>query len=339
MVKQMVPLHVKSGDEIWYEITDDIKTLIENIDGVKFDSFFKAAQNKQKVSIVNKTIFQEAYYSAVLEGINITEHEAKDLIERRTIKGDSNARSILSSYSAVNFIISNSNRYLDEAAILQLYRIISVNSISPGPPIKDSMDNSVEFFNFYNDFECNPLIKSCIIHYYIVHRNLFPDCSSSLGRMLSVMYLLKSDYKFGKFCSPAKSISQNISVLDCLFSDSSGDITEFIEAMLKVYYIAANEASNKFKSKYGVKVISKAFRENLDGYNRFQIKAINKIATGKIESITISEYQKISNLNYRNARIQLEELQEHGLLKKIKSGNKFVFILNDFDKIGNRTVS
>jgi len=337
--KQIVPLHEINGCEIWYEITDDIKQLTEIIDCIKFDSFFKAAQNKQKISIVNKTIFQEAYYSAVLEGTNVTEHEASELIEGRKIKGDSSAREILNSYSAVNFIISNSNRYLDENTMLLLYRIVSANGISHWPDKRVSQDISAEFMDFYNYYDCNALIKSCIIHYYIVHRNLFPDCSAWLGRLLSLMYLLKNDYKFGKFCSSAKAISQNSEEMSKHFPNNSGDITEFIEAMLKIYYLAASEAANKFKSKYGLKVVSKAFREKLEGYTRFQVKIINRIATGKTESIAISEYQKMTGLNYRNARMQLEELEEHGLLKKIKCGNKFVFILNDFDEISKRTIS
>jgi len=337
--KQVVPLHVHNDSEIWFEVNDEIKMLTKNIDSIRFENLIRAAQNKQKISIVNKTIFQEAYYSVLLEGINITEYEARELIERRKIKSDSCARQILNSYSAVNFIISNSNRYLDENTIMQLYRIVSMGSMPPGPGRRASQDIFAELMDFYNHYEYNPLIKSCIIYYYIVHNNLFPDCNSWLGRLLSVMYLLKNDYKFGKFCSPAKAILQNAGELNMDFSNSGGELTGFIEAMLKVYYIAAIEASNRLKSEYGLKAISKAFRDKLDGYSRFQIKTINRIATGKIESITISEYQKITGLNYRNARMELEELEEHGLFKKIKSGNKFVFILNEFDETGNRTIS
>lgn len=339
MEKQVVPLHLQNGCEVWFEVNEDIKMLTKNIDCIRFENLIRAAHNKKKVSIVNKTIFQEAYYSALLEGINITEHEARELIERRQIKNDSCARQILNSYSAVNFIISNSNRYLDENTIVQLHRIVSMGSMPYGSGRRTNQDTFAELMDFYNHYEYNPLIKSCIIYYYVVHSNIFSDCNSWLGRLLSVMYLLKNDYKFGKFCSPAKAILQNAAELNIDFSNDSGELTSFIEAMLKVYYIAAVEASNKLKSEYGLKAISKAFREKLDGYSRFQIKTINRIATGKIESITISEYQKITGLNYRNARMELEELEEHGLFKKIKSGNKFVFILNDFDETGNRTIS
>jgi prophage maintenance system killer protein len=201
-----------------------MKALAEHIDKVNFDAVFKAANQRHKISLVNKVFFQEAHYSALLDEVEF------DHGQRMPMK-------YKNSLSCINYAVSNSGRDLDEEIVMKLYSLLSRNNPSRSITGMHNVGSMIEFIDFYNYYECSPLTKSCIIYYYFAKVHPLRDSSGRMGRLLALMYLLKNGYEFGKYYSLSQMIFQNHEELGKAF-EFSGDkngITRLIEKMLRSY--------------------------------------------------------------------------------------------------------
>jgi hypothetical protein len=222
--RHIIPLHDSAGRKIWYDSTEEMEALVEHIDSVNFDAVFKAANQRHKISLINKAFFQEAHYSALLDEIEF-DH------------GHSMPMKYKNSLSCINYAVSNCSRDLDEEIVMKLYSLMSRNNLSKSITGRHNVGSVIEFIDFYNYFGCSPLIKSCIIFYYFAKAHPLHDSSWRMGRLLELMYLLRNGYEFGKYYSLSQMIFQNYEELDKAF-ECSGDktgITKLIEAMLRCY--------------------------------------------------------------------------------------------------------
>lgn len=224
MEKHIVPLHDSEGRKIWYDSTEQIKALTDHIDSVNFDMLFRASNQKHRISLSNRAFFQEAHYSALLEEAELK--KGKEFPSKRK-----------NSLKLISYADANCSRSLDVESVMKIYRQLSRNGLSGSITGMHKLDSVIEFIDFYNYYECRPLVKSCIIYCYFEKLHPFHDSSRRMGRLLALMCLLKNGYEFGKYCPVSEMIFHSLEELEESFEGSGGKngITKPIECMLKAY--------------------------------------------------------------------------------------------------------
>jgi prophage maintenance system killer protein len=222
--RHIVPLHDSDGRKLWYDSTEDMKAIAGHINSLNFDAVFKAANQRHRISLVNKAFFQEAHYSALLDEVEF-DHGHRMLMQFKN------------SLSCINYAVSNLDKDLDEDIVIKLYSLLSRNSLSRSITGMHNVESIIEFIDFYNYYECSPLTKSCIICYYFEKVHPLHDSSGRMGRMLTLMYLLRNGYEFVKYYSLSHMIFKNHEEIGTAFecSGSTTGITEPIETMLRSY--------------------------------------------------------------------------------------------------------
>lgn len=215
MERHIIPLHDLDGRKIWYDSTDNIKALTDHIDSISADPLFRASCHKHRVALSNRAFLQDAHYSALID----------------------QGGKYKSSLGCLSFASGICERDLNEHTVMKLYRLLSWNDLSRSITGLHKVDGIIELIDFYNYYECVPLVKSCIICYYFEKVHPLHDSSRRMGRLLALMLLLRNGCEFVRY-SP-------ISLMEYLHRDElamaaeccSGKdgITAFVEAMLKSY--------------------------------------------------------------------------------------------------------
>ncbi|MBP1744806.1 MAG: hypothetical protein H6Q58_1784 [Firmicutes bacterium] len=224
MERHIIPLHDSDGRKIWYDSTEEIKALTDHIDSVNFDAQFRAANHRRRISLANKAVYQEAHFSALLDE---AEHDRN---KRLTLK-------YRTSLNCINYAVSNSSSNIDAESFMKLYRRLSRNGLSSSITGMHKVDSIIEFIDFYNYYDGSPLVKSCIIYYYFEKLHPLHDSSGRMGRLLTLMCLLRNGYDFGKYCSLSQMLLQNHEEMEKAFGESGekNGITRMIESMLRSY--------------------------------------------------------------------------------------------------------
>lgn len=364
LYKRVIPLLDSTGHNISYEITVKINELIGNIDEARVEKIFGIISEHERVSYINEIAFREAFFSARLGGDHIFEADAREAL--RTGKGIDTGRLVLiNNYNTLKNIYADYDREINDTVTLLLYRLLYRNlvdeSILNGYKLRstcvwDVRHNSIafvesdaegemkrinEFTGYFNGCEINPLIKSCILYYYFLENGPFYKGNDRIGRMLLNEFLLKNHYKFIKCFSISKLLYESRNKFNEIFESCREKhcITKFIEAMLELYYRGSKIIYERYKNSFGMEIVDRVLRSNGEGLSKYQHRTLNKIASGKINAISISEYQELAKLSYRGARQELEHMVLLGYFKRIKDGKKFIYILNDIEKIGDITIS
>ncbi len=231
MERHIIPLHDIDGRTIWYDSTDRIEALTERIIRVSRGGLFDAATQKHRGALLNKALLNEARYSVLLD----------------------QGGQCRSSLGCVSLAEDICGRDLDEEAVLKLYRLISRNELSRSITGLHKVDGVIEFIDFYNYYECAPLVKSSLICYFFDKVHPLHDSSGRMGRLLALMLLLRNGYEFARYCPLSQLAFQNRSELQRALGCSGKDgATRFIEAMLNSYAegvdALAKSGSNEHKT-------------------------------------------------------------------------------------------
>ncbi|HSN58014.1 MAG TPA: Fic family protein [Clostridiaceae bacterium] len=224
MERYIVPLHDSDGRKIWFEYTEEIEALTGHIDRVNSDAAFRTANQRRRISLTNKAVLQEAHFSAKLDNTEAGRDKMLALKYR-------------SSLSCINYAVDNCSSNIDAEGLMKLYSRLSGKDICRSITGMHNVDSIIEFVDFYNYYECNPLVKSCIIYYYFEKVHPLRDSSGRIGRLLTQMFLLRNGYDFGKFCSLSQMLCQHREEIAKAFEErgEKHGVTRMVESMLKSY--------------------------------------------------------------------------------------------------------
>lgn len=224
MERYIVPLHDSDGRKIWFDSTEEIEALTGHIDRVNSDAAFRTANQRRRISLTNKAVLQEAHFSAKLDN---TEAGRDKMLALKYKSG----------LSCINYAVDNCSSNIDAEGLMKLYSRLSGKDICRSITGMHNVDSIIEFVDFYNYYECSPLVKSCIIYYYFEKIHPLRDSSGRIGRLLTQMFLLRNGYDFGKFCSLSQMLCERREEIAKAF-EGSGEkhgVTGLVESMLKSY--------------------------------------------------------------------------------------------------------
>ncbi len=322
-------------------------------------------QETKQSSILNELLLRglidEAFYSSWIEGAQTTRNRAEVLLRQKEVPRDRSERMVWNNAGTMNFILENLGRKLDEKFVCQIHRITTEHTLDPQdepftgkyrdgpnyvidgrqrvnyipPPaseVRGMMQNLYEWVNLeeVDTFFLHPVLKASIIHFYTVYVHPFFDGNGRTARALMYHYLLKHGYGFMKFFSISKGIAAKRSayyqaILNVEQYDS--DLTYFLlfstQMVLEaITTVEVEKSSEQSLANWLTQV------QNLGiSLNPRQEKLFRLHFRQGILPVTIKKYQKLNRVVYETARTDLSNLCDQGLLKMIKKGREFVFIM------------
>lgn len=238
-----VALIDKWDRKLFYTLTDEIKNKLE----------YFTSNSKEYID----ESFEEAFYSANIEGASTTIERYTAITGMRDIARNKDEYMSKNTYIAENFLKANSHNEISNDLIKELHRIItdrcleegisgeyrdkdvSVFDANKGIPIftapssgkiQGMLDSLVEYISYVEE---HPLVKAAIVHYYFVHVHPFFDGNGRTARLLHLKVMHDREYEL--FISKGIASSKNKYYKAIRTSEDEGDLTYFIEYILGLF--------------------------------------------------------------------------------------------------------
>ncbi len=351
-----IPLKDQEGNNFWYAMTPSLEKIIHNIDVRAKQELGELVVSEIQHRVLIESLIDEAFFSSVIEGAFSTKKRTRELVNTKDPKNKSETM-ILNNYHALEFILDNLHRDLNEEVFISLHKIITENTLDEdeisekyrdgpvyvmsenqtktepiyvAPPMEEVQQMMDELFSFINDEKkfINPLIKAFIIHFYIVYVHPFYDGNGRVARAFTYMYLLKKGYNFFRFFSISTVVNQKKGKYYKAIKDTEdygSDLTYFIKAYSEMTLESIEDMITKLKKELEHDILILELEKDDIILSKRQKKFLSLIK-GKESNITsIQEYLKKMKVSYETARTDLSELVELGIFKKDKKGKRYIY--------------
>lgn len=351
-----IELKNQKKNNFFVYLSDELKKQIVKIDELNKKNIFEDLKEEIKYELIKNAKEEESFYSSAIEGAHTTIEKTKELIENRAKVVNTDEQMVLNNYKALEFIIENLDREIDEEIIINIHKIVTKNTLSPDektikyrtnqnyvrsiekiiyiPPkfeeVENLMNDLIEFINFDTTIYLHPLLKAAIIHFYFVYVHPFFDGNGRTARALTYMYLLKNGYDIFKYISISnmiKNFRNKYYKAIKEVEDNENDMTYFCIFHTEMLLKNIKEAIIKMNKEYKKKIIEENIKNKGLELNKRQLKLIEKTIKYSKEIIDIEYYKKINKVSQETARRDMEELVEMELFIKEKNGNKNIYKL------------
>ncbi len=322
----------------------------------------------QRDHLIINGLIEEAISSSQIEGASTTRKVAKAMIELKRAPKNKDEQMILNNYQGMARLEEWKTRKLDDQFLLELHRILTIHTMeNPSdegrfrndddhvvvsdkltgeivhvpPKFKDArkqLDQLYELANSEKNY-IHPFVKASILHYCLAYIHPFVDGNGRSARALFYWFLIKENYWMFKFLP----ISLQIKKMDWrpgydrafqYVETDESDITYFLSYKLK---LATNAIQYFIKKKKKKQVEAEKLKSQLltsDEINQRQLELIEFMQRNPGAELDIQTLKEKNKVAYQTARMDLTELASKRILKRIKSGKKYVFIRGE--KFPNR---
>lgn len=339
----------------WFILTDTIKDFIVIIDENATNNIFEKTSPQVQQSVILNALIDEAFNSSVIEGAFSTKRKTREMVEKNIAPKNKSEQMIINNYRALEFILENLDKPINEEMILSIYNIVIYNTLNEDYKVEKYRDDEVLVMDEYqnliyegpdyhevqalmnqlikfiiNEDDLHPVIKSCIIHFYFVYIHPFFDGNGRTARAISYMYLLKKGYNFFKFFSISSVVNEEKNkyykaIKDT--EDNDSDLTYFINFYTKMMVSSIVRILESFEREFKRRIIDKYLDSIGVILSKRQKKVIDFYLKVDKNFIDVEEYKKKYKVAYETARTDLNQLVKIGLFKKLKQGKKFIYVM------------
>lgn len=309
-----VGIKLNKESNIWYNVTEDIRLIIEYINDIKKSEITKYLLESK---IVDKSLLSNNRDSRI-----------------------SNSKLLNIDYLEEFYI----DKYKVEAKG-SIYRnineVVSMGGFSYEPYKLEHDGQSKELFWNLLDFletdkSSSVIIKAAILNFYIVYLNLFLNHNLEIADYITNRYLINNGYEIIGCCRTLDLIKADerryySSIENSIVNE--GDVTYFIKYYVGIIQSSIKELTKEVSVKYGKKIIKELIEKNNISLEDRQIKFINSMIVLSNNKIVIEDYKKKTKVSYETARSDLNELVALGFFKISKSGKKYEYYFNDIATI------
>lgn len=354
-----LPLLDQEKRNLFIVLTDELKKNIVKIDDSANHIPYDKIDSDIRNSVILDVLIDEAYQSSIIEGAHTTKKKTTKMIKENLKPKDKSEKMVLNNYYALKYVIENKNKPIEEKTILDIYKIITKDTLSKEdecekyrtgqnevlnqmneviytpPKAQDVqwMMNDLLKFLYSNDNNIHPILKAILFQYYFVYIHPFYDGNGRTARALTYMYLIHNSYSFFQYFSISSMIVEfrsayYKSIKDV--EDYESDTTYFalfysemiIESILKMH--------GDFLREYAKEILKKEIKNRGIILNKRQEKALNFMLKYS-KKLDINSYiKKIDKVAQETARKDLNELVEYELLTKEKSSKKYIYSLKNY---------
>lgn len=355
---RVLPLKDQNGQPFWYMIPPFLEQIIHDIDFSAKKRIDQLMIDNVRNDLIAESTMDEAYFSSTIEGAFSTKKRTRELVQNNDPVNKSE-KMILNNYRGLTYILEHLHDDLTEDIFILLHKVITEDTLDPDEVSERYRDNDVyvwdsnaaktepiftapkaeniqpmmdELFSFIHNQDAanyiHPVIKSMIIHFYIVYAHPFFDGNGRVARAFSYMYLLKQGYDFFKFFSISSIVSQHRGRYYRAIKDTEdfdNDMTYFISTYAQMTLQSIEETIHQLVRETDFDVLLSQLRKDGVLLSDRQKKFLRYMSKKENNLTTVKDYQKRSHVAYETARKDLSELTELGIFKKAKKAKKFIY--------------
>lgn len=299
------------NENIWYNITEDVESMITYIDDIGKSEIINYISNEQSED--KRTAYKEELYND--KTLNIKNIEDVYINRYKNKQVDNNI------YRCSN------NKTIGE------YNYKSYNAEND----KDIKEKLQELLILINDNKsCNVIIKATILHFYIIYLSPFVELNLEMAEDITKMYLTNNGYEIMTYCKGLELIKGDerryYNAIENSIN-SNGDITYFIKYYVGIIKSTIMELTKEVSIKYGKKIIKELMNKNYILLEDRQVKFVNSMVGLSNNRISIDDYKRKSKVSYETARSDLNVLVGVGFFKISRLGKKYEYYFNDIATI------
>ncbi len=365
---QLLPLLDQNQKKFWFcdlpyaDRLELIDTYAKNTVNNHIDIIFKKSPKQERLLVMDALI-DEAFNSSAIEGAFSTRKRSKEIIEKGIKPANISEQMIYNNYKALDFILDNIHCQIDNELIIQIYKIITHNTLGEEDKTDGYRNDSVIIWDYANqkkiyegphhseiprmmadlinlirdEDDLHPVVKASIIHFYFVYIHPFFDGNGRTARALSYMYLLQKGYDFFKFFSISTVIREQKNkyykaIQSC--EDYSSDLTYFIDFNIKMILESILNVLNRIGKEFGKLLIFHNIDKRGILLTLRQKRCLSYFIKTEKNYITIDEYKNKYKIAYETARKDLNSLETIGIFHKTKVGKKYIYKFIGLEKLG-----
>jgi len=287
----------------------------------------------------NRILSEIIHSSTAIEGNSLSEKQVNKIIKGDKIIGyERDVKEVENYYKAIKYILGlpiNSNFKISEEIILKINGIILdgirdedagkyrtkelyVGTYIPPKPkvVPALMSEFIDWLNNPTPFGLSPILYAGIAHYKLVAIHPFIDGNGRTTRILTKLILKKYEYDFIKYFSLESYYNRQrkfyYGALDSADShriEGQPDLSIWLEYFTLALFVQAQRAQTQIETLIKIKPIQIKLH-----LNERQKKII--LYLKEHNSITTSEYMKISSLSPKGAYNDLQKLNKAGIIEK-----------------------
>ena len=309
-----VGIKLNKERSIWYNITEDIRLIIEYINDIKKSEITKYLLESK---IVDKSLLSNNRDS-IISNSELLNIDYLEVFYMDTYKIESR-----------------------EGIYRNINEVVSVGGFSYEPYKLEHDEQSKELLWKLLDFletdkSSSVIIKAAILNFYIVYLNLFLNHNLEMADYITNRYLINNGYEIIGCCRTLDLIKADerryySSIENSIVNE--GDVTYFIKYYVGIIQSSIKELTKEVSVKYGKKIIKELIEKNNISLEDRQIKFINSMIALSNNKIVIEDYKKKTKVSYETARSDMNELVALGFFKISKSGKKYEYYFNDIATI------
>lgn len=334
-------LYSADGCQLHYNQTDKITTLIHKINNLNIAT---------DGDILFDTMCEmEALYSSEVEGYFTTKKDLNNFINGNKEPKTRGERAVVANYVALNYGISEMRNLYSKEFILKLntlitdtlvldYRYEDVEIASKHGKVVhrglDYMDLDkymCDLLKFMETSELEPLVVSCVIHFYFVYVHPFIDGNGRTSRALSYLYLISKGRDKYKLFSISYMLPNKRGQYyrELLKVESNGyDLTSFIEFILETIILGLDTIKSTQRL---VTIMTNTKRKfDIEGvpYSNLTENLIKFIVTK--DNFTVDNFFKKNKSKYKRLGLTETEIKDD-INTAIKRLIKFGIINSDYE--------
>lgn len=306
--KTSISMNIRINEESdnWYNITEDVGFASAYIYDIEKSEITKYLSDNMMIKYI--------------------ESKNEKLLEVKDIE-----KFYIDTYS--NNINKEIYRHRNQSEFLSDYNFATYK-LKSSEKINSLLVKLLEFMESHNSG--NSIIKSAILHFYIIYLSPFISHNLEMAEYISNRYLIENGYEIIKYCNILDLIRKDERKYYNALENSminDGDITYFIKYYIGAIQVVIKELTKEVTSKNGKKIIKELIEKNNVSLEDRQIKFINSMLILNSNKISIDDYKRKSKISYETARSDLNELVAIGFFKISKSGKKYEYYFNDISTI------
>jgi len=365
MVRQatsrQLPLRAVDGTLFHFSNVDPVQEMVHRIDQqasgrIVADDVVTNLRSSDRYLI--SSLAEEAITSSQLEGASTTRRVAKEMLATGRRPRDHSEQMILNNFKAMVHAQEMAAAPLDPDAVLDLHRILTEETLEPRhcgrlqtpdderigvywhdntllhrPPSADQLPDRLDLMcQFANgtipEGFVHPVVRAVVLHFWLAYDHPFEDGNGRTARALFYWAMLRHDYWLAHYLSVSailrKAPAQYARAF-LLTETDNYDLTYFL-----IYQLNVIERAIRSLYKYlGRKIAeTREIEQLLRGsprLNQRQLLVIRDALRDPGEPFTIDAQARRNRVVNQTSRTDLLDLEELGLLTKVRRGKKYVF--------------
>lgn len=356
-----IPLNDKNGKPFRFLIVDPVPERLHEIDqgaGGIIQMPDQITNSNTKDQYYINSLIQEAITSSQLEGAATTRKVAKEMIRTGRTPKDRSEQMILNNFKTMRRISQFKNKPLSKELVFEIHRLITdktlnepaetgrfrksheqivvsdmYNEVFHNPPpagqLEKRMEAMCEFANGKTpSYFIHPVIRAIILHFWLAYDHPFVDGNGRTARALFYWSMLRNKFWLFEFISISQIILNHPAKYGRAFlytETDDNDLTYFILYHLEVIKRAIKELHQYIKLKTKKLQALEYELRGITVFNHRQHAMISHALRHPQQRYTIRSHQMSHNVVYQTSRLDLFDMEKHGLFTSQKVGRTWYF--------------